>query len=533
MTRLSTRRVQSLNEPGMYNDGNGLYLRVGPTGGKSWVLRTVVYGRRRDLGIGSASLVTLAEARESAQRLRKVARAGGDPDAVRKRETLTFEEAAKRVHQSLLPTWRSERHGQIWWAALARNAFPLIGRRPIATIGTADILHVLEPIWTTKFDTANRIKQRLSSIFDWAKGAGHYPHENPVNGVTKALPNFRPLPAHMAALPWQNLPSFTAELGNREGTSARALEFLILTAARSGEVRGTRWSEIDGNVWTIPADRMKSNRLHRVPLSTQALSLLAKVRGLDPNLIFPSPNRDRQGNARQMSDTVFKALMDRMKRTGLTTHGFRSTFRDWCSECAHAAELRGSLSHSFGNKVERAYARSDLFERRRTLMEILGTLRDGRTWAGCPDGSKMKGGRESSRAENRRKSELPLAVDSTELPGIRTGQTFRKVNYAKGTVRLSEMHGIGDMPSLAADKKPATPKFVLPWEGMSELNSDHGMATICGILMDADLWILGRKRRASLLSEIKGRSNEDVWPMIAARLIRWWKKLRNTTPETR
>jgi integrase len=371
MSRLSTRKIASLSEPGMFGDGDGLYLRVGPSGGKSWILRTVVYGRRRDLGIGSAALVSLAEARAISQQLRKVARAGGDPDTIRKRETLTFEEAAGRVHQSLVPTWRSERHAEIWLAGLAKYAFPLLRGRPIETIGTADVLRVLSPIWTSKYDTANRIKQRLSSIFDWAKGAGHYPHENPVNGVTKALPNFRPQARHMASLPWPELPAFAADLRNREGVSARALEFVIMTAARSGEVRGARWSEIDGSVWTVPAERMKSGRPHRVPLNSSALALLERVKGLDSDLIFPSPSKDRHGKSRPMSDTVFKALMDRMKWTGLTTHGFRSTFRDWCSESAHAdRELaEAALSHSFGSKVERAYARSDLFGRRTTLMD--------------------------------------------------------------------------------------------------------------------------------------------------------------------
>src|SRR5262249_52273068 len=149
----------------------------GPTGGKSWVLRTVVHGRRRDLGMGSASLVSLSEARELAWQFRKIARSGGDPDALRKRESLTFEQAAKRVHQRLMPTWRNERNGQIWLAAVERYAFPVFGRRSVETIGTADVLRVLEPIWTTKHDTANRVKQRLATIFDWAKGAGHYPHE--------------------------------------------------------------------------------------------------------------------------------------------------------------------------------------------------------------------------------------------------------------------------------------------------------------------------------------------------------------------
>ena len=272
MPKLTTRKVQTAKKRGMLGDGDGLYLRVGPKGGKSWVLRTVVHGRRRDLGIGSASLVSLAEARETARQLRKVARAGDDPDTIRRRETLTFEEAARRVHDNLLPTWRSERHGQIWLAAVERYVFPHFGKRPISTIGTADLLNVLTPIWVSKNDTARRVKQRLAMIFDWAKGAGHYPHENPVNGLKKALPPVRVQAKHMAALPWQELPTFMAELAAREGTSARALEFIILTAARSGEARGARWDEVEGDIWTVPAARMKTHKAHRVPLSPEALS---------------------------------------------------------------------------------------------------------------------------------------------------------------------------------------------------------------------------------------------------------------------
>ena len=379
MSRLSARRVQALTKPGMHGDGAGLYLRIGPTGGKSWVLRTMVHGRRRDLGIGSASHVSLSEAREMAQQLRKVARAGGDPDTLRKRKSLTFEQAARRVHQHLMPTWRSKRHGQIWLAAVERYAFPCFGSRPIETIGTADALRALEPIWTSKHDTAKRVKQRLAAIFDWAKGAGHYPHENPVNGLKKALPKVKLQATHMAALPWQDLPDFMRELRGREGISARALEFILLTAARSGEARGACWNEIKDGVWTVPAHRMKTHKLHRVPLSLEVLAVLEKVRGLDDGLIFPSPSRDSQGKARPMSDTVFKALMDRMGREGQTTHGFRSTFRDWCGESAHADRevAEAALSHAVGDRVERAYARSDLFDRRRELMRAWGRYATG------------------------------------------------------------------------------------------------------------------------------------------------------------
>jgi integrase len=274
-----------------------------------------------------------------------------------------------RVHANLLPTWRSERHGEIWLAALKLYVFPTLGDRPIQTIDSGDVLRVLSPIWATKHDTARRVKQRIATVFDWAKGAGHFPGENPVNGLKKALPVVKHRQEHMASLPWRDLPAFMADLREREGISARALEFAILTAGRSGEIRGARWSEINGDVWEIPAERMKTHRAHRVPLTAEALDVLNAVHGLDGDLVFPSIVRT--GGARPMSDTVFAALMKRMKREDLTTHGFRSTFRDWCSESAHADRevAEAALAHSLGDKVERAYARSDLFERRRDLME--------------------------------------------------------------------------------------------------------------------------------------------------------------------
>lgn len=382
--KLTARKVETVKTQGMHGDGGGLYLRVGPSGAKSWILRTVVHGRRRDFGIGSVALVSLAEAREKAQTLRKVAREGGDPDLVRRRQVLTFKEAAERVHHNLTPTWRSARHGEIWMAALERYAFPHFGSRPIETIGTADLLRALAPIWTEKHDTARRVKQRLAAVFDWAKGAGHYSSENPINGLNKALPAVKHRAEHMTALPWKELPDFVQILREREGISARALEFIILTAARSGEVRGARWSEIQGDVWVVPASRMKAGVAHRVPLSPEALAVLERVRGLDRSLVFPSPSRDKENAARPQSDTVFKALMKRMGRDdGLTTHGFRSTFRDWCGESAHVDRevAEAALAHTVGSKVERAYARSDLFDRRRALMDawgrfVVGTTRD-------------------------------------------------------------------------------------------------------------------------------------------------------------
>lgn len=372
MPKLTDRRVRTLKQPGMHGDGDGLYVRVGPTGGKSWILRTVVHGRRKELGLGSASLVGLAEARELARTYRKIARSGGDPDSVRKMERFTFYEAAKRVHAELLPTWRNKKHADTWLATIELYVNPFFGERPIASVGTSDVLKALTPIWIEKHETAKRLLQRISTIFDWAKGAGHYPDENPVNGVRKALPRVKRTAPHLAAMPWQEVPAFVAELGSRKSVSARTLEFVVLTAVRSGEARGARWSEISGSVWTIPAERMKRGVEHRVPLSSAALEVLDRVRGLDEELIFPSVQATADGKAKVQSVMVFKSLFRRMQREGFTTHGFRSSFRDWCSESVRADRevAEAALSHASGDTVERAYARSDLFERRRELMEL-------------------------------------------------------------------------------------------------------------------------------------------------------------------
>ncbi|WP_102226543.1 tyrosine-type recombinase/integrase [Acidimangrovimonas sediminis] len=384
MPKLTARKVETLKQPGMYGDGDGLYLRIGPTGAKSWILRVVVplTSKRRDLGLGSAALVSLAEAREKARELRKFVRDGGDPDALRKREHLTFAEAAKRVHAQLLPTWKNKKHAETWLTSINTYANPHFGDRPIETVRTADVLRALTPIWTEKHETASRLKQRISTVFDWAKGSGHYPHENPVNGLKKALPIVRTADNHMAALPWQDVPNFMSDLAVREGTSARTLEFIILTGVRSGEAREARWAEFDleAETWIIPAGRMKRPVSHRVPLCKEALAVLENVKGLDRDWVFPSRHRAKDGSAKPQSNMVFKSLYGRMKVEGFTTHGFRSAFRDWCSESAHAERelAEAALSHATGNAVERAYARSDLFERRRKLMDQWGRFAAGK-----------------------------------------------------------------------------------------------------------------------------------------------------------
>ncbi len=372
--KLTVSKVARLDQPGRYSDGGCLYLVVTTSGAKQWVSRLTIHGKQTDLGLGGISYVSLSEAREEAARLRRVARQGGDPRIERRRETMTFADAAKRVHANLLPTWRNKKHAETWLATIENYANPHFGSRPIDTLGTADLLRVLSPIWTTKHETAKRLKQRLATVFDWAKGAGHYPHENPVNGLKKAMPAVKRRVEHMAAMDWRDVPAFMAELSDRTGVSARTLEFIILTAARSGEARGALWSEMDGDIWTVPGARMKRGVVHRVPLSPQALGVLSKVRGLDPSIVFPSRTVVPKGEPRAQSVMVFKALVKRMSREGFTIHGFRSAFRDWCSESAHAdrAVAEAALSHATGNEVERAYARSDLFERRRALMDAWG-----------------------------------------------------------------------------------------------------------------------------------------------------------------
>lgn len=375
---LTARRVETIKEAGMHADMNGLYLCVSAGGAKSWILRATIKGHltpagrpyRVEVGLGSVAGKPLAAARAEALRLRNLARDGKNPLDEKRKVHLTFDDAAKRLHAELSPTWKNEHHRQTWLASLQADASPLIGNRPLDTITTADIHRVLSPIWVDKHETAKRLKQRITAVFDWAKGAGHYSLENPVNGLKKALPLVRRQPKNMAAMPWADVPSFMDELQQREGVSALCLRFLIHTATRSGEARGARWGEIEGNLWSIPAERMKRGLPHRVPLSPEAMAVLEAARGQDADLIFPSIQRNADGSGKVMSDMVFKALFLRMGKDGFVTHGFRSSFRDWCSESARAERevAEAALSHAMGPEQERAYARSDLLDRRRELM---------------------------------------------------------------------------------------------------------------------------------------------------------------------
>jgi integrase len=380
MGNFTDRSTKGKLAPGVHADGDGLYLAVSATGSRSWLFRSTIKGRttgagkayRVEVGLGSLKDIGLADAREMAAQMRKQCRAGTNPLDEKRRERQSFEQAARQLYAKEAPIWAPS-HAKRWLSSLEVYAFPKIGNRPIEDIRRPDVVEILEPLWRSRHETARKLKIRVAQVIDYATDRGLYHDANPARGTIRSLETLHREPVHMAALPWRDLPDFITQLSEREGVSARALEFAILTCARSGEIRGAAWEEVDdkAGVWAVPAERMKARRAHRVPLSKAALTVLAKVRGLDAHLIFPSAQRDKDGNAKVMSDMAFKALYGRMKVEGITTHGFRSTFRDWCSESARAdfEIAEAALAHSVGTTVARAYARSDLFERRRALME--------------------------------------------------------------------------------------------------------------------------------------------------------------------
>jgi integrase len=371
--RLTPAGVRSTKTPGRHADGNGLYLVVDPSGAKRWVLRVVVKGRRCDIGLGGVSLVALPEAREEARRLRGLARKGVDVLAERRasRSMLTFEEAARKVHEQHGAAFKNEKHRAQWLASLEADVFPVFGDRRVDEVDSADVLRALQPIWTEKPETARRLKQRVRLVLEWARASKLRTGDNPVDGLRTVLPRQDGEKKHHAALPYQAVPEFIGELRTLEAGEATrlAFEFLILTAARTNEVLGATWAEFDlkAKTWTVPAARMKANREHRVPLSQRCLDILDEAKTLSnaapEALVFPG----RDG--KPLSNMVFLMALRRMDRD-ITAHGFRSSFRDWASERTNTpqAVCEAALAHTVRNKVEAAYNRSDLFERRRRLM---------------------------------------------------------------------------------------------------------------------------------------------------------------------
>ena len=392
--RLTALKVEAKElAPGMYPDGGGLYLRVTPEGARNWVLRYILDRRPRWMGLGPLSLCGLADARARALDARRKRRDGIDPIEARRAERIrqrldaakavTFKQCAESYITSHRAGWRNEKHKYQWSATLNAYVYPIIGTLPVQTVDIGLVRKILEPIWTTKPETASRVRQRIEKILDFAKVCGYRDGENParwrshLDNVLPARSRVRVV-EHHAALPYAKLPAFLVSLRAREAIAARALEFLVLTAARTGEVIGARRNEIDllDKTWTVPARRMKAHREHRVPLSARALAILREMgaarNGNDDNAyIFPGPNPRRP-----LSNVALLRLLERMQLDNLTVHGFCATFKTWASERTSAQNeiVEASLAHVIGGKVEQAYRRTDLFENRRQLMQRWATF---------------------------------------------------------------------------------------------------------------------------------------------------------------
>ena len=377
--KLTVAKVRSA-QPGRYQDGNGLMLNVKPSRSRQWIQRIVIQGKRVDIGLGGFPLVTLAEAREQAFQNRRIARAGGDPRA-KQSVAPAFADATRKVHAIHAPAIKNATDRAKWINDMINHAFPTLGNRPVDQITTSEVMAVILPLWHDKPTVAKRVKQRLSLVMQWAIVEG-YRIDNPAGDALNAV-----LPRngngngngngtkHMQALPYKDVANaITAVRESAKHDSAKlAFEFLVLTAVRSHEVRGAQWSEIDmdARTWTIPAERMKAGKEHRVPLSDSAMKVLEKARELlhtttvnkRSGLLFPN-------RGKPVDEKVMPRMMKEL-RINAVPHGFRSSFRDWCAEYAKAARevAEAALAHVVSNKIEAAYARSDLFQRRAELMQ--------------------------------------------------------------------------------------------------------------------------------------------------------------------
>ena len=381
LQRLSAAKVRTLSEPGQYSDGNGLTLRVEPTGSKRWVQRVTLHGKRHNIGLGGFPAVSLADARELAAANQLAIKQGKDPLAdkyqaaaeLKRSKIATFSAATRQVVDLNRPTWSNAKHAAQWESTLTTYAFPLLGQKPVNEITPSDILSVLTPIWTTKAETARRVRQRMETVLDWTVAQGWRPDNPAGRAITRVLPRQNRRVTHHPALPYSEVPEALTRIKESSSDQATrlAFEYLVLTAARSREVRLAFWTEVDWKqkVWTIPAERMKARREHKAPLSQRALEVVVEARqlgGEENELIFPSFNK-----ARPLSDMTFTTLLRRLEIPAVP-HGFRSSFRDWCSEeMGEGYEIASemALAHNVGNATRRAYARSNLLDQRRVLME--------------------------------------------------------------------------------------------------------------------------------------------------------------------
>ena len=379
MGKLTANEVKAaLSRPGTYGDGDGLFLKVAKSGGASWLIRVQHEGKRRDIGLGSAKLVSLASARAKAAEARKAIREDGRDLLAEKRkakvDSITFREAARTYHDKNKNQWANAKHGDQWINTMETYAFPTLGSKPVGSITAGDIIATISEVWTAKPETGRRVRQRICAVLDYAHALGWRATEAPASSlaVGKGLPK-QAAGKHHPAMPYVELPAFLIRLRASGGVWGRlALEFAVLTAARSQEVRLAEWSEfdLDNGLWTVPAGHMKMRHEHIVPLSPEALAVLrsaSAVRLAGTDLVFPGTN----GGA--MSDMTLLAVLRRMKES-VTVHGFRSSFRTWVAEQTNfpAEVAEAALSHQNPNEVERAYQRGGLLDKRRKLMEAWG-----------------------------------------------------------------------------------------------------------------------------------------------------------------
>ena len=390
---LSARQVQTIKTPGMFADGGGLYLQVTATGAKSWVVRYVspTSGKRRDMGLGGLASVSLADAREKARDAKSLVVAGADPLEAKRATAATqaqevamattFREVAEGYIESMRPGWKNAKHAEQWGSTLATYAHPVMGTLPITVVDTTAVLNALQPIWTTKTETASRLRGRIEAILDYAKARGLRTGENPARWkghLDHILPAKGDVAKveHHASLPYVAMPTVWPKIQAQDGMGARALEFAILTATRTGEVLGALWSEIDidARTWSIPGERMKANVEHRVPLSNMAMALLRKLASIrQGDLVFPGQS------GRPLSNMAMAMVLRRMKIEA-TPHGFRSTFRTWAAEATNVQHevAEAALAHTQGDKVVAAYQRGDMFEKRRELMIAWASFCEGK-----------------------------------------------------------------------------------------------------------------------------------------------------------
>jgi integrase len=397
--RLSAVAVSKADEPGLYPDGAGLYLRVGRGGAKSWAFRFMLNRKAREMGLGGLTKVSLADARRKATEARRQLADGLDPLTARSERTaaervetarsITFDQCAEAYIRAHEASWRNPKHRQQWRNTLATYVTPVFGAVPIADVDVAMVMKVVEPLWSAKPETASRVRGRIETVLDWAKARGYRAGENPARWrghLNQLLPEKSKVRKvrHHPALPYDELGAFMKDLRNQQGTAAAALEFLILTVGRTSEVIGARGPEIDakGKVWTVPAERMKADRDHRAPLSAPALAVLDRMREQGGDFIFPGLKAGKSLSNMAMLNLIGRMNGDR-RQAGLvcyvdpkrgnaevTPHGFRSTFRDWASERTNVPSevVEMALAHAIDDKVEAAYRRGDLFDKRRRLM---------------------------------------------------------------------------------------------------------------------------------------------------------------------